>query len=121
MMTVLSFLQEYGIDISYVHGSTIKNIEEYPSYYWALNFELTFEFINICKEECVPILGVDIITKKNNLCSLSFDTWCYQRRDNETFSDYLRNSIDGASDYICLFKNFTDILFSFCIFDSCSD
>lgn len=127
---IYNFLSEYGIDISQSHGAfqlydrsseelygthtSIKhNPREYPSYYWCLDNTHISDFIALCYEEKTPIIGIDIIVKKKGNYNLSWDVWCYERKDGENIDSYLMNSIKGAVEYTKYFIRKKDRFFSF--------
>ena len=122
---IYCFLSENGTDISRArgasminqcHGTSVLNKKEYPEYYWALDEHLARSFVNLCYQERCPIIGIDIIVQKNGKYSLSFDVWCYQRKDCEDDDCFLVNSIKGAIKYINYFSK-KDNLYSFTLED----
>ncbi|MBO7467626.1 MAG: hypothetical protein J6T94_08110 [Bacteroidaceae bacterium] len=123
---IYNFLSEYGIDISESHGafqlydrrleedpSIRYNLKEYPSYYWCLDNTHIYDFIALCYEEKTPIIGIQIIVKKKGDYNLSWDVWCYERKDGENIDSYLMNSIKGAVEYTKYFIRKKDRFFEF--------
>ncbi len=113
--TIYNYLSKNGIDISRAHGSILRDLKDYPSYYWGLKENNTREFMELCQKEKIPIIGIDVLTNENDFYELSFDIWCYQRKEDEKDDSYLLNSIKGASDYIKHFHQKKGLLFSFTV------
>lgn len=114
MKTIIKkYLSTFGIDISLSHGSILSNPDQYPSYYWGLEGVYTEDFLDLCYVEGDPIIGIDVLIKQNDKYILSFDSWCYQRKKEESYSSYLINSINEARRYLCFFSQRNEVLFSF--------
>ena len=123
--TIYNYLSTNGIDISQAHGagmlnqsyrSSVLSPKEYPEYYWALNESFARSFVNLCYQERCPIIGIDIIIKEDGKYTLSWDVWCYQRKNSEDDNSYLVHSIEGAREYMSYFSQ-KNVLYSFTIND----
>ena len=91
--TIYNYLSKNGIDISRAHGSILRDLKDYPSYYWGLKENNTREFMELCQKEKIPIIGIDVLTNENDFYELSFDIWCYQRKEDEKDDSFLLNYI----------------------------
>lgn len=113
---IFIFLSKYGCDVSELHGATITQEEDYPTYYWALEKKNALKFIELCKEEVTPIIGGEIYYKGDD-GSLEYSTnhWRYNRQNQENFTDYLMNSIDKALSCINTVFCGDNILYGFTI------
>ena len=89
--TIYNYLSNNGIDISRAHGSILRDLKDYPSYYWGLKENNTREFMELCQKEKIPIIGIDVLTNENGFYELSFDVWCYERGENENDNSYIIN------------------------------
>ena len=98
--TISCFLCQNGIDISSASGRSISDGVNFPSYYWALSSNDALVFINLCKNECVPIIGIEIFEVNNNCYSLLLDNFIYQKTEGELFWDYFNNSTNEAINFI---------------------
>lgn len=113
---IFIFLSKYGCDVSELHGATITQSEDFPSYYWALDKQNALRFIELCREEVTPIIGGEIYYKRDD-CSIEYSTnhWCYDRYNQESFTDYLMHSLEKALYYINTVFREDNILYGFTV------
>ncbi len=115
-VVLFNYLVQNGQDISGLYGSSINKHEDYPSYYWALDKDHSIEFITLCSEELIPIIGGDVVDVLCDGLELSYTYWHYDRVNNECFKDYVEHSINKAREYVYYYNN-ESVLFSFTILD----
>lgn len=113
---LFQYLSKNGCDVSYLHGATITQIKDYPTYYWALKKKDALRFIKLCEEEIIPIIGGEVYYKYNDgSIEYSSNNWSYDRNGRETWSSYLENSVEKALFYINTIYREDDVLYGFTI------
>ena len=116
------YLQRFGYDISKHLCSIIKDIDDYPAYYWALDKKNSLTFLELCADTFTPILGGSVHSIKEQIISVYSDVgWYYERVHNECFKDYLDHSIKKAKRFLKHYSFHGPDLFSFTLYDGNDD
>jgi hypothetical protein len=67
---------------------------------WALNKEEAEIALLEFEKMQIPILGGDVYEMKNSIISHNYDNWYYERKEDESFAEFVSNSIEKATEYI---------------------
>lgn len=112
------FFQDKGYDLRKFQGFPDNSMVISK----ALNKEDALNVLDLYYELFIPVLGGDVLyLKQNGILDYTNDNWCIDRLHKETYSQFLKRSIDTSKDYI---KNYrhpflkeSSILFNIVPFD----
>lgn len=67
----------------------------------ALNKEDALKVLDLYDELFIPVLGGDVLyLKDNGSLDYTYDNWCIDRLQTDTYFQFLKKSIDVSKDYI---------------------
>lgn len=112
---ILSFLMKHGHDISWLRGSLRNAVESRSVDYWAMDKATSFDFLQLCLDQLIPIIGGEVLCIEDGQFSFADVPWSYERHNNECFTDYLNHSLQRAKSYINMLSHGKEVFFSFTI------
>lgn len=112
------FFQGKGYDLRRFQGTPDNDIVISK----ALNKENALNLLDLCFELFIPVLGGDVLCLKDNgSLDYTYDNWCIDRLQAETYYQFLKRSIDISKDYINNYRHpslkESSILFNIVLFD----
>lgn len=110
-----TFLAKHGRDVSELNGSSRNAAESGVSYYFALDSTSSLEFLQLCLDELVPVIGGDVLKLSDGQLDYTTDHWSYERCNNECYSEYVKHSVQIAKEWLCSFP--TVVYFSFTLLE----
>lgn len=82
--------------------------------------EEALKVLSTIKQECIPVLGGDVLTIINGIPTYTYDGWSCNRNENETLKDYVERSYNVAYKYISQYHSKSNDNYLFTIIHSLS-